>query len=138
MEKISRAEKLGKKLLTKYTKRITDEIFLFLQNDSHLLKEYREAVQESSQHGVNSAIGKMITEAYQLDNLGIEARPDCSLLKQYTKHKVPNRKEKLPATTVPEIYIGSDLFAQAGKKSKVKKGHKGRERKPKVVEKGLF
>lgn len=139
MEKISKAEKLGKKVITKYTKRITDEIFLFLQSDPHLLKEYKEAVKTSSQHGVNSIIGKMITDAYQLENSGIEVRPDCSLLKQYTKHKIKikQEKKKVPTDNVPDIYKGSDLFAPP-KKKKTGTGKKINGKKSKITEKGLF
>lgn len=62
-------ERLGRKAITAFTKRLTDEIFLFIERDPALLKEYKEAVKTYSAHSVNATLGKMIAEAYGLGNL---------------------------------------------------------------------
>lgn len=126
----TKAEKLGKKALTKFTKVITDQFFLFLENDAHLLKEYKAAVKEGTQQSVNSVLGKIITDAYHLENIGIENNPECMLLKKYTKHKVQLPKKKLITDDVPERYRGSNLFAEPKVKEKkppVKKVSKNME-----------
>ncbi len=130
----SKTEKLGKKALNKFTKRITDEWFMFIQNDSTLLKEYHEAVKEGTQQGVNSALGKIITEAYHLENLGIETKPDCTLLKKYTKHKVIENKKAPISDDVPEQFKGTNLFAKPKKSKKVAKTTKKEKKLNKHIE----
>ena len=132
----SKTEKLGKKALHKFTKRITDEWFTFIQNDTALMKEYNEAVQESTQQGVNSALGKLITEAYHLDNLGIETKPKSTLLKKYTKHKVQRSKKPSSNDNIPEQLKGTNLFAKPKKQKKTKPGKKPQTKHP--DETGLF
>ena len=75
---------MGRKAITAFTKRLTDEIFLFIERDPALLKEYKEAVKTYSAHSVNATLGKMIAEAYGLGNLQKESNPDSALLKRYT------------------------------------------------------
>ncbi len=110
MARNKKAEKLGKKVLTLFTQRITDEIFLFMQRNPELLKEYQEAVKSSSAHGVNAVIGKMITEAYDLENLNKETNPDCPLLKKYTRHGVRWKEDKKTRMHKDVMYGGSSLF----------------------------
>lgn len=130
----SKTEKLGKKALNKFTKRITDEWFIFIQNDAALLKEYHAAVKESTQQGVNSALGKMITEAYHLENLGIETKPDCTLLKKYTKHKVQLTRKNLSPDEIPEQFKGTNLFAKPKKSKKNAKINKKQKNINKHIE----
>jgi hypothetical protein len=134
----SKTEKLGKKALNKFTKRITDEWFTFIQNDTALMKEYNEAVRESTQQGVNSALGKLITEAYHLENLGIETKPKSILLKKYTKHKVQRSKKTSSTDDIPEQLKGTNLFAKPKKRKKTKLGKKPRQQTKNMGETGLF
>ena len=76
-----KTEKLGKKLLSRFTRQLTDQVFLFLQQDPELYQEYQALVRESSSNGVNSVLGRMITEAYDLVNLNKETHPQSPLLK---------------------------------------------------------
>lgn len=69
MREKRKIERLGRKAITAFTKRLTDEIFLFIERDPALLKEYKEAVKTYSAHSVNATLGKMIAEAYGLGNL---------------------------------------------------------------------
>ena len=87
-----KVERLGRKVLDAFTRRITDEIFLYLGRDPELLREYQELVQEYSAHGVNAALGKMITRAYALENDGMERRPVSPLLKKYSRHRLDWKK----------------------------------------------
>ena len=97
MREKRKIERLGRKAITAFTKRLTDEIFLFIERDPALLKEYKEAVKTYSAHSVNATLGKMIAEAYGLGNLQKESNPDSALLKRYTRHYVywdRNKEEK--------------------------------------------
>ena len=117
MARNKEAEQLGKKVLTLFTQRITDEIFLFLQRNPELLAEYRKAVQHSSAHGVNAVLGKMITEAYDLENLNKETNPDCPLLKKYTRHGVRWKKDKSTRLQKKVMYGGNSLFSSHKKRT---------------------
>lgn len=105
-----KAEQLGKKVLTRFTRRIVDEVFLFIQNDPELLQEYQDVVRESTPNGVNSVLGRMITEAYDLINLNKEKRPESTLLKKYTRHAVRWEKEDLQLQK-KVMYGDQDLFS---------------------------
>ena len=105
-----KAEQLGKKVLTRFTRQIVDQVFLFIQNDPELLQEYQDVVRESTPTGVNSVLGRMITEAYDLINLNKEKRPQSRLLKKYTRHAVRWEKEDLQLQK-KVMYGDQDLFS---------------------------
>jgi hypothetical protein len=47
-------------------KRITDEVFLLIQNNREFMREYLRLVQNEGLDEVNKRIGKQIKEAYKL------------------------------------------------------------------------
>lgn len=122
-----KTEQLGKKVLTRFTRRIVDQVFLFIQNDPELLREYQEVVRESTPNGVNSVLGRMITEAYDLINLNKEKRPESRLLKKYTRHAVRWEKEDLQLQK-KVMYGDQNLFSL--KPVQEKKEKKPRKRGP--------
>ena len=122
-----KAEQLGKKGLTRFTRRIVDQVFLFIQDDPELLREYQEVVRESTPNGVNAVLGRMITEAYDLINLNKEKRPESRLLKKYTRHAVRWEKEDLQLQK-KVMYGDQDLFSL--KPVQEKKEKKPRKRGP--------
>lgn len=125
-----KAEQLGKKVLTRFTRQIVDQVFLFIQNDPELLKEYQDVVRESTPNGVNSVLGRMITEAYDLINLNKEKRPQSRLLKKYTRHAVRWEKEDLQLQK-KVMYGDQDLFSLKPVPDKPeKKEKKARKRGP--------
>lgn len=127
----TKTEKLGHKAIRKFTKCITDQLFIFIQQDEELFKEYLDAATESTTQGVNSVLGKMITEAYHLENVGVEAAPKSQLLKKYTRHTV---SKKGITDDVPEMLKGDNLFAPKymtpAKKAKEKPKKKVQQKKP--------
>jgi hypothetical protein len=141
MKEDRKAEKLGRKVINAFTRRITDEIFLFLERDPELVKEYRAAVKKYSAHSVNAALGKMISEAYGLGNLSKETKPDCPLLKRYTRHYVrwDQVGEKKRTGKSEKDYAETGLFAQKPKKQRGK-GRKLGPRRPEAppLEENLF
>ena len=122
-----KTEQLGKKVLTRFTRRIVDQVFLFIQNDPELLREYQEVVRESTPNGVNSVLGRMITEAYDLINLNKEKRPESRLLKKYTRHAVRWEKEDMK-NKKKVMYGDQNLFSL--KPVQEKKEKKPRKRGP--------
>lgn len=130
---------MGRKAITAFTKRLTDEIFLFIERDPALLKEYKEAVKTYSAHSVNATLGKMIAEAYGLGNLQKESNPDSALLKRYTRHYVywdRNKEEKKRREKEREQALG--LFGRSRRKRRTKAVKKPRVASAPSLEKNLF
>ncbi len=66
-------------------KRITNEIFLIIQNDRDLMYEYLKAVEQNSLITVNQNIGRAVKEKYHLKNLNDrEDNPSCTLIQSHT------------------------------------------------------
>jgi hypothetical protein len=67
-------------------KRITNEIFLLIQNDRKLMYEYLRAVQDNGLDTVNQQIGKAVKAQYQLINVNErEDNPSCTLIQSHQK-----------------------------------------------------
>lgn len=118
-----KTEKLGKKLLSRFTRQITDQVFLFLQEDPELYQEYQERVRESTANGVNSVLGRMVTEAYDLVNLNKEKHPRSPLLKKYTRHAVRWEKDNLEVQK-KVLYGDRNLFSSQPKSAEEKRAPK--------------
>lgn len=66
--------------------RITNEIFLIIQNDKTLMYNYLRAVEKHGLDNVNRTIGKEVKKSYQLINLDDrEDNPSCSLIQSHQK-----------------------------------------------------
>ena len=77
---------IAKRAIKILNKRITNELFLIIQNDKDLMHEYLLAVQEYKLDNVNRAIGKEVKKAYNLKNLNDrEENPTCTLIQTHTK-----------------------------------------------------
>ena len=67
-------------------KKITNEIFLTIQNNHPLMLEYLRAVETSGLDSVNQIIGKEVKNAYQLININErEDNPSCTLIQSHQK-----------------------------------------------------
>ena len=126
MREKRKIERLGRKAITAFTKRLTDEIFLFIERDPALLKEYKEAVKTYSAHSVNATLGKMIAEAYGLGNLQKESNPDSALFKEEKKRREKEREQAL------------GLFGRSRRKRRTKAVKKPRVASAPSLEKNLF
>ncbi|RWX44860.1 hypothetical protein H206_01292 [Candidatus Electrothrix aarhusensis] len=70
--------------IQKMNKKITNELFLIIQNDRELMKEYLRAVENSTLETVNQTIGKEIKKAYGLVNCNNrEDNPSCTLIQSH-------------------------------------------------------
>jgi hypothetical protein len=77
---------IAQKAIAKMNKRITNEIFLIIQNDRELMHEYLLAVQDSKLDTVNQQIGKAVKAQYSLVNLDErEDNPSCTLIQSHQK-----------------------------------------------------
>jgi len=77
---------LAQETIAQMNKRITNEIFLLIQNDRRLMYEYLRAVEDNGLDTVNQQIGKAIKTRYQLINLNErENNPSCTLIQSHQK-----------------------------------------------------
>lgn len=77
---------LGKTVIQKFNKRITNEIFLIIQNDRKLMYEYLRLVEAKGLDKVNQSIGKEVKKKYGLTNLeDREDNPSCTLIQSHQK-----------------------------------------------------
>lgn len=80
------ASDIAEEAIRRMNKRITNEIFLIIQNDRDLMKEYLRAVQDSGLDVVNQTIGKKVKTSYNLVNVNDrEDNPSCTLIQSHQK-----------------------------------------------------
>jgi len=79
-------KEIAKEAIRRMNKRITNEIFLIIQNDRDLMKQYLGTLGSSSLDTVNQMIGKEIKKAYGLVNVNDrEDNPTCTLFQSHQK-----------------------------------------------------
>lgn len=65
---MKKIDDLAEKAIKQLKKRITDEIFLIIQNDKTLMHDYLRLVEEKGLDTVNKRIGKDVKTAFSLTN----------------------------------------------------------------------
>ena len=72
--------------ISRMNKRITNEIFLIIQNDRDLMQAYLRAVEEHRLDLTNQTIGKEVKRAYGLINIeDREENPSCTLIQSHQR-----------------------------------------------------
>lgn len=80
------ASEIADEAIRRMNKRITNEIFLTIQNDRDLMKEYLRTIQDSGLDFVNQAIGRRVKGSYNLVNVNDrEDNPSCTLIQSHQK-----------------------------------------------------
>lgn len=80
------ANEIADLAISKMNKRITNEIFLIIQNDRDLMHEYLRAIDGGHLDYVNQTIGKAVKKAYNLVNINDrEENPSCTLIQSHQK-----------------------------------------------------
>lgn len=78
------ASEIADEAIRRMNKRITNEIFLTIQNDRDLMKEYLRAIQDNGLDVVNQTIGKRVKASYNLVNVNDrEDNPSCTLIQSH-------------------------------------------------------
>jgi len=79
-------KEIAREAIQRMNKRITNEIFMIIQNDRDLMKQYLRTLESSSLDTVNKTIGKEIKKAYGLVNIDDrEDNPTCTLIQSHQK-----------------------------------------------------
>jgi hypothetical protein len=81
------AEKIADRAIAKMNKKITNEIFLIIQNDRKLMHDYLRQVEQSGLDAVNQKIGKRVKDSYGLENDDREKNPSCTLIQSHQRLK---------------------------------------------------
>jgi hypothetical protein len=58
----------AEKVVLHFIRNITDHVFLNIQSNEELMREYQTRVNENSLQSVNQAIGRKVKEMFQLEN----------------------------------------------------------------------
>lgn len=78
------ANEIAEEVIRKMNKKITNEIFLIIQNDRTLMRDYLRAVENNGLDSINQTIGKKIKASYGLVNLNDrEDNPSCTLIQSH-------------------------------------------------------
>ena len=81
-----KAHELGQAEIQKLNKRITNEVFLIIQNNKELMYEYLRQVEAKGLDTVNQSIGKEVKKEYGLTNIDDrEDNPSCTLIQSHQK-----------------------------------------------------
>ena len=76
------------KLLSKFSKEITDQVFLSIQKDRELMHEYLRLVSKKGIDSVNQHIGKSVKNRYKLSNSDSrQDNPKSMLIKSHQEFK---------------------------------------------------
>ena len=79
-------KQLAQKAIEKLNKRITNEVFLIIQNDKELMHSYLKAVEKKGLDVVNRVIGMEVKKQYKLVNVDDrEENPSCTLIQSHQK-----------------------------------------------------
>lgn len=79
-------KEIAEEAIKRMNKKITNEIFLIIQNDRELMKEYLRAVESNTLDTLNQTIGKEVKKAYGLTNINDrEDNPSCTLIQSHQK-----------------------------------------------------
>jgi hypothetical protein len=78
------ASEYAKKLVLEFMRELTDHVFLNIQYNKKLMKDYQTQVNKSGLRAVNQAIGKKVRQIFQLKPDVICSAPRSWLIKDYT------------------------------------------------------
>jgi transcription termination factor NusB len=80
-------DEYGEKVVLDFMRNITDHVFLNIQNNEKLMREYQTQVSLNSLQAINPAIGRKVKEMFQLEDDGECNTPRSWLIKAFTLHK---------------------------------------------------
>ena len=82
------ANKVAQDAIQILNSRITNEIFIIIQNNRELMQSYLRAVESDGLDIVNQTIGKVVKESYKLKDINErENNPACTLIQSHQKFK---------------------------------------------------
>jgi predicted metalloenzyme YecM len=74
------------KVVLDFMRNITDHVFLNIQSNEALMREYQTQVNENGLQTINQAIGRKVKDLFDLEDDGICSAPRSWLIKDFTLH----------------------------------------------------
>lgn len=84
------AEKFAKKVVEQFCKELTDQLFLYIENDKALMREYLHIVSKEKLEPVNQTLGLQFKKLFKVNNLDVNKNPKSKLIDSYTEHTLPS------------------------------------------------
>jgi len=81
------SDEYAEKVVLEFLRDITDHVFLNIQNNEQLMREYQRQVNENSLKAVNTSIGKKVKEVFDLENDVDCKTPKSWLIQSFMLHK---------------------------------------------------
>lgn len=85
-------KEFAQKVVEKFCLELTDQLFLYIENDKGLMQDYLRVVTDSGIHKTNKDLGAEFKELFFVDNLDETDQVKSKLIKTYTQHTMPNIK----------------------------------------------
>ena len=80
------AKEVAQEAIGILNKKLTNEVFMIIQNNRKLMQAYLRAVEASGLDTVNQLIGKEVRDAYGLGKMNDrEENPSCTLIQSHQK-----------------------------------------------------
>lgn len=78
------SKQIAEEAIKKLNKKITNEVFLIIQNDRELMHEYLGAIEIEGLDKANQTIGRAVKDSYSLVNVNErENNPSCTLIQSH-------------------------------------------------------
>ena len=81
------ASEYAEQVVLEFMRDITDHVFLNIQRDERLMRDYQTQVDRDGLRAVNTAIGSKVKEMFDLGNGEVCDKPRSWLIKDFTRHK---------------------------------------------------
>lgn len=77
------------RVIEKFSSTITDNVFLMIQNDKKLMKEYLQLLEKHKLNVLNSSLAKEIKKRYNLENRDLKNKtPKSNLIQTFETFEV--------------------------------------------------
>jgi hypothetical protein len=83
----SKAGEVAQEVIRRLNAEITDRVFLIIQRDRDLMREYLIACDSEGHDSVNRTIGKAVKEYYKLKNADTRGKPESTLIQDFQVFK---------------------------------------------------
>ena len=78
----------AEQVVNSFVEDITEHLFLSIEQNDDIMREYMTNVNRFGLDILNMAIGKKIKELLNLENIDENTNPKSRLIKTYTRHKI--------------------------------------------------
>ena len=87
------ANEYAEKVVDDFITDITDHLFLSIERDDEVMRDYMTNVNRHGLDTLNMAIGLKIKEKLNLENDGDNNNPKSRLIKKYSRHKISETRQ---------------------------------------------